>query len=187
MSHDDKALNEFLNVFEERKRKESTRQLMELQAIEKKRAALMPIRKLLNRFVEMGLVVPDSEIGNPGVSATATKKFSFYEGESSPTWAPGASLYFDNPAQVEIAIPNEADQEKEGVIVIRSVTNHKDRNMLHQKFSSIEAVKEALAKFLGKNAVSIDRDPRTVVRKKQAVPDPAVLKGAPNEPPKDKD
>lgn len=185
MASEDKSLSEFLQAFDERKRKENGRAQMEVQAIERKRKSLHPLRVFLQKFVDLGLIVPDSGIGNPGVSMGATKPFTFFESESSPTWAPGVSLYFDHPAEVEISIPNESDKEKQGVVVIRSVTSHKDRIMLHQKFTSIEHAKDALAKFLGKNAVAIENDPRKKRVQMNGRADEGVLKNAPTEPPKE--
>ena len=182
MGTEDKALTEFLQAFDERKRKETGRAKLEIMAVDRKRKVLNPLRDFLQKFVDLGLVVPDSGVGSPGVAPNATKSFSFYENESSPTWAPGVSLYFDHPAEVEISIPNDPDIEKLGSVVIRSVTSHKDRIMLHQKFTTVAQAKDALAKFLGKNAVSIENDPR---KRKQALgkPDDTILRSAPNEPP----
>jgi hypothetical protein len=185
MASEDKSLSEFLQAFDERKRKENGRAQMEVQAIERKRKALGPLRAFLQKFVDLGLVVPDSGVGNPGVSMGATKPFNFFESESSPTWAPGVSLYFDHPAEVEISIPNESDKEKQGVVVIRSVTSHKDRIILHQKFTSIDQAKDALAKFLGKNAVAIENDPRKKRVQMSSRADEGVLKNVPSEPPKE--
>lgn len=183
MATEDKALSEFLQAFDERKRKESGRAQMEVQAVERKRKSLSPLRTFLQKFVELGLVVQDSRIGTaPGVAPNATVLFSFYESESSPSWAPGVSLYFDHPAEVEISVPNDPDRAKNGMVVIRSVTSHKDRMMLHQKFDTVEQAKDALAKFLGKNAVAIENDPR---RRKPSAhkADDGVLRSAPNQPP----
>jgi hypothetical protein len=185
MASEDKSLSEFLQAFDERKRKENGRAQMEIQAIERKRKVLNPLRGFLQKFVDLGLVVPDSGVGNPGVAGGAVKPFTFYEAESSPTWAPGVSLYFDHPAEVEISIPNDSDKEKHGVVVIRSVTSHKDRMMLHQKFLSIDHAKDALAKFLGKNAVAIENDPRKKRVQSPPKPDESVLKNIPKEPPSD--
>lgn len=184
MSKEDKALGEFLNAFDERKRKETQKAALEIAVIEKKRKVLEPIRGFLQRFNELGLVVPDSESGNPGVPLGLTKKFTVYEGESSPTWAPGVSVFFDHPAQVEISVPNDSDIARHGAVVIRSVTSHKDKAMLHQKFATVGAAKDALARFLGKTAISIETDPR---RRPKPVsmdkPDEALLSSAPKEPP----
>lgn len=185
MATEDKALSEFLQAFDERKRKESGRAQMEIQAVERKRKALAPLRNFLQKFVELGLVVPDSRVGTtPGVAPNSTMLFSFYESEASPSWAPGVSLYFDHPAEVEVSVPNEVDRAKQGMVVIRSVTSHKDRMMLHQKFETVEQAKDALAKFLGKNAVAIENDPRKR-RPVASRPDDAVLRSAPQEPPAD--
>lgn len=191
MATEDKALAEFLQAFDERKRKEIGRAQMEVQLIKRKRLVLDPLRVFLQKFVELGLVVPDSGIGAPGVSLHATMPFSFYESEASPSWSPGVSLFFDHPAEVEISIPNEGDKAKLGLVVIRSVTSHKDRIMLHQKFDTVDQAKDALAKFLGKSAVAIGNDPR---KRKVATdkPNEAVLRSAPqsapgehNEPPQE--
>ena len=187
---EDKALDEFLQAFDDRKRKENKRAHLEVQLIERKRRELASIRKLLQRCVDMGLIVSDSRIGEPRFAPNATQNFAYYEGESSPTWGPGISLYFDHPAQVEIAIPNECDQVKHGRVVIRSVTHHKDVMMLHQIFTEPELAKEALAKFLGKNAISINRDPRIALSASRNNPVPTiggtgVLSSAPKELPKE--
>lgn len=183
MASEDRALTEFLQAFDERKRKESGRAQLEVQAIERKRKALAPLRAFLQKFVDLGLVVPDSGVGNPGVAPNATMSFTFYESEASPSWAPGVSLYFDHPAEVEISIPNDSEKEKHGVVVIRSVTSHKDRMMLHQKFNTAELAMDALAKFLGKNAISIENDPRKRRAMQSSRVDESMLKGAPQEPP----
>lgn len=181
---EDKSLTEFLQAFDERKRKENSRAQMQIQVIERKRKTLAPLRDFLQKFVDLGLIVAHSGVGEPGISAYAQKSFTFYETESSPSWAPGVSLYFDHPAEVEIAISNDSQQEKDGLVVIRSVTNHRDRLMLHQTFRTVDQAKDALAKFLGKNAISIENDPRA---RKAALTKPtmAVMKSAPHEPPED--
>lgn len=181
MSKEDKSLGEFLSAFDEKKRKETQRAALEIQLIDRKRKALEPVRKFLQRFNELGLVVPDSEAGSPGVPSNSTKRFAVYEGESSPSWAPGVSLYFDHPAQVEISIPNDSDIEKHGAVVIRVVSAHRDKNMLQQKFLNIAAAKDALARFLGKTAISIETDPRKA--RAASKPSEAMLSSAPKEPP----
>lgn len=163
MATQDKSLNEFLQAFDERKKKASGRAQIEQQLVERKRKALAPIRSFMQKFVDLGLVVPDSRAGTQGVSLSSTKPFVFYEKEASPSWAPGMALFFDHPAEVEIAIPNEIDKERLGAIVMRSVSSHKDDNILQQKFATLDLGKAALAKFLGKNAVSIQNDPRQKV------------------------
>lgn len=160
MATQDKSLNEFLQAYDERKKKASGRAQIEQQLVERKRKALAPIRSFMQKFVDLGLVVSDSRAGTQGVELSSTKPFVFYEKESSPTWAPGMALFFDHPTEVEIAIPNEGDRERLGAIVIRSVSSHKDDAILHQKFTTLDMGKAALAKFLGKNAVSIQNDPR---------------------------
>lgn len=168
MSKDDKALNFFLAAFDERKRKESARANMEQQIIDKKRKVLAPIKAFLVRFNDLGLIVPDAEIGNPGISLHSTRRFNAYEMESSPSWAPGISLCFDHPAPVEIAVPNEADVERMGVVVMKCASSHRDKNILEQKHLSVEGAKDALARFLGKTAISIETDPRKKAKEEKA-------------------
>lgn len=179
---EDKSLQEFLSAFDDRKKKESHRAQHERRKIEQKRELLKPIRNFLQHFVTMGLVIQDARAGDPGISPDAQQKFAFYEAESSPTWGPGISLYFDHPAEVEIAIPNDSQIPEYGPVVIRSVTNHKDRNMLHQKFHSVDAAKDAVARFLGKNALAIENDPRKRVSVSKT-PDASVLENSPKGPP----
>lgn len=178
----DRALNEFLNEFDNKKRRQQQRAAIDEQSIAKKRASLEPIRRLLSKFTEFGIIVSDADRGARGVPADATKQFSYYEGESSPSWYPGVSLFFDHPVPAEIAIPNEHDQAKEGVVVIRLANNHKDQNMLLQRFANLEVAAEVLAKFLGKNALGMAHDPRSSRPRPKRV-DASVLSSAPAEAP----
>lgn len=157
---EDRALGEFLHAFEEKQKKENQRVSVEMRQIEKKRRLLMPIKDLLDKFTELGLIVSDSKIGMGGVPLNSTQKFVFYEGPSSPAWAPGVSLFFDHPAEVEIAIPNDIDVEKNGIVIIRTVSLHKDRFLFDKKFTTIDMAKDTLARFLGKNAIAITNNPR---------------------------
>lgn len=177
----DRALSEFLQAFDDKKRKETHRATHELKQIDRKRQQLTPIRELLQQFVEMGLVIASSKQSLPGAEPSSTQKFKFYEGESSPAWGPGVSLFFDHPIEVEIAIPNDLDLAKMGAVVISCVTTHRDKAMLERKFNTIEAAKDVLARFLGKNAISIEHDPRRVQRAERV--DAHALDGAPNQPP----
>lgn len=177
---EDKALKEFLQAFEDRKKKEAQRVSVEMRQVERKRRILAPIKELLDKFVDLGLVVSDARIGAPNVPLNTTQVFSFYEGVSSPAWSPGVSLFLDHPAEIEIAIPNDIDADKMGVVCIRMVSMHKDRQMLEKKFTTVESAKDAIARFLGKNALAIKKDPR---KKSSDTTDNVVLEKAPNEPP----
>lgn len=159
---EDRALGEFLHAFEEKQKKENQRVSVEMRQIERKGRQLQPIKELLEKFTELGLIVSDSKIGMGGVPLNSTKTFSFYEAPSSPAWAPGVSLFFDHPAEVEIAIPNDIDVEKSGIVIIRTVSLHKDRILFDKKFTTIDMAKDTLARFLGKNAIAITNNPRKV-------------------------
>ncbi len=180
---EDKSLEQFLSAFDDRKKKETQRAMHESRKIAAKRQALQPIRNFLQHFVTMGLIVQHGRAGEPGVGPDEQVKFRFYEGESSPTWSPGVSLYFDHPAEVEIAIPNESQLEEFGPVAIRSVTNHKDRNMLHRKFQSVDAAKDAVARFLGKNAIAIENDPRKRAAASKPAQAESAMDAAPKGPP----
>jgi hypothetical protein len=117
---------------------------------------LVPLRKLLLRFVDRGIVVSHCERDSVA-SRRPAQAFLVYENESSPRFLPGVSIYFDHPAQVEIAIPNDSDIGTLGEVVICCATPHPDSPMLQGPFRSMRDAALALADFLARNTISIDR------------------------------
>ncbi len=163
---EDKAFQEFLHAFEGRRQKELQKAQYELRQIKRKKVLLLPIKELLQKFVDMSLEVSHTNAGTHNLPLSETTLFSFYEGASSPSWGPGVSLFFDHPAEIEIAIPNPSDIEELGAVVIRVVSAHKDKNFLEKKHLSVEAAKDVIARFLGQNAIAIKK--MHLIQKQQA-------------------
>jgi hypothetical protein len=111
-----------------------------------KQEELVPVKSFLKSLTTLGVQFKDGRL------------FQFYEKESSPTWQPGASLFFDYPALIEIAIPN--NPKKDGAIAIRVAQEDKDSTVLQQKFETVLAGLEALAGYLGKHTYQLELDPR---------------------------
>lgn len=145
-------LQDFWDTYDEKSKSELGKKKYAEQAIKRKEQLLIPVRVLLKKFVDAGLMVENAEKFSSYAHHLDPQPFQVYEGPSSPTWAPGTSLYFDHPATVEIAVPNE---EKNGIISIRVASHHPDANILHKKLMTIEDVCQALSKFLAKNTLSL--------------------------------
>jgi hypothetical protein len=177
MDLDEIFTRSYLNEFNEKEKKKIQTSQEDRLIASKKRKQLEPIKKFLQRFVDLEVSVHhrDQYTKNTSTSADA-QKFSFEEIDSSKAWSPGVSLLFNHPAEVEIAVPNR--QSEEGAIIIKVVTHHPDAFILEQKFSNVESACEALARFLGKCTVSIGRDPKLLSKK---VPNNTFLNNAPTE------
>jgi len=181
----DKAFQDFLAAFDEKTRQKSTRETREEQVARKKRDMLEPIALLLERLSRLGLVVEDarSAARQPGFAQGVEARFTVEEGPSAPSWAPGVSLFIDHPAAIEIAIPNESDAFEKGPVVITCATQHPDRGMLVKKHLSVHAAAEALARFLAKNTLRIQNDPRSGESRAVGASEPVGEPEAPLEPP----
>jgi hypothetical protein len=157
-----RAFDTFFTEFDEKARQSSRRGTREDEVAKKKRETLEPIAELLGRLANLGLVVPDarSASGQPGFPQGREATLTVTEGPSSPSWAPGVSIFIDHPAEIEIAVPNESDIRDKGPVVISCATSHPDRGMLVQKHASVHAAADALARFLAKNTLRIQKDPR---------------------------
>lgn len=157
---DDIFSNEFLKEFEEREQEKTLLNRDEQLIAIKKREKLKPIRDFLQKFVELEIKVRHSDkYGKQFIhnnSLVDEQLFSFYEQDSSNSWAPGISVCFDHPAIVEIAVPNKPE---DGEIVIKVASNHPDAFLLERNFFGIEAACAALAKFIGRNTSSIGKRP----------------------------
>ena len=146
----DEAFERFLVAHEEVKQRDQARQQRDQEIIANKDRLLIPLRKLLARLVDMNLLVHNTQRCSGYFNAPAVS-FRVTEGPSSPHWAPGNSLYIEHPAEIEIAIPNAADREREGEVVLRCISLHPDAAMLNGPFSTMAQACNALAEFLGRN------------------------------------
>lgn len=116
-----------------------------------KAASLIPVRMLLSQLLNMGVMVRNCDplsLGGPMPLAPT-------EGPSSPTWAPGSSIFLEHPAKIEIAIPNSVDRARYGEIVIHLASPHPDAAMFSRQFQSVEEACNALADFLARNALTM--------------------------------
>ena len=147
------AYDKFLHIVEERRLKETQRQLHEQDRVAAKNKKMLPMRKLLKRLQDLNLVVSNSSRWTGGVVQTNLSPvvFSVQEGPSSPVWLPGNSLYMDHPAEMEISIPNDNQIEEHGEVVIRCSTDHPHRSMLNGPFRSMNEACIALAEFIANN------------------------------------
>ena len=166
MNLDEIFLKSYLQEFgEKEKRKILTSQEDRVIASHKKQELSM-IEQFLQKFVDLEVTVNHCEQYTKNAKVeeiVEPKKFQFYHVDSSKKWSPGISIWFDHPAQVEIAIPN--NKIEEGVVVIKVATHHPDSYILEQKFLNYENACEALGKFLGKCTVSIGKNPSKYLSK----------------------
>lgn len=149
----DSAFQKFLDTLGERNSREQRRKMAEQEIINAKDRALIPMRQLLKRLVDMNLIVSNAGRFDTGrfYENPAPVSFEVAESESSPRWRPGNSLYLDHPAEIEIAIPNQSDQGDLGVVIITCTTDHPDKSMLQGPFRTMGQACEALAEFLARS------------------------------------
>lgn len=126
---------------------------------EEKSRKLVPIRKLLKQIQDMGLMVHHQDRYSNRLGNSPAQRFQVFENESSPSFLPGPSLFFNHPAMVEIAIPNEWDTNHPGAIAICCTTHHPESPLLSGPFRSIDDACVALAEFLARSTVSISSHP----------------------------
>lgn len=98
-------------------KKEETTEQINKQIIAEKDKILQPIRHLLKRFVDLGVWVYDKNKFERTLPKSDGDKlppqlFATYEDPSSPRWRPGYSLYIEHPAEIEIAVPDAKDRDK---------------------------------------------------------------------------
>lgn len=117
---------------------------------------LQPFRKLLKRLVDMRIMVHHS--AHHEFPGKPPQQFSVYENESSESFRPGNSLYFDHPAQVEIAILTNANQTKE-VVKIMCASPHPQSGLLQGPFLSARDAAMALSEFISVNTVCVEAMP----------------------------
>lgn len=126
--------------------------------IERKNKSLDVMREFLSEFVKQGVKVRHKDFYNINIidkSAIQDQKFMYYDSETSKSWAPGISIMFDHPAEVEIAIPNE---KIEGAVIVKVASYHPASKYLERKFHSFEEACKYLSYFLCESTVSVDGD-----------------------------
>jgi len=182
----DKILNNsFLKEFSEleKKRLQDNQEHRDIAKIKKQQ--LMHVETFLQKFVDLDIYVRYcSQALTTHFEANqqnTPQKFEFYYADSSKKWSPGVSIFFDHPAQVEIAIPNNT--EDDGIVVMHVISNHPYAYLLEQRFDSHNAVFEALAKFLAKCTIKINSPPKKHIKQMSESRNPMPLDDIPTTPP----
>lgn len=153
-SPENKALENFLKKAKAKINNDKVKKEMEKRITEEKELQLKSIKKLLKSFIDMKLQVHPTESYSRHISRHSREHlppviFDVYRNESSPSWSPGISIYFDDPAEVEIAIPNSGQAQDQGVIILRCSTYHPEADLLNGKiFKTIDEACMALSNFL---------------------------------------
>lgn len=166
---DDLFLNEFLRGFEEQEQKKILLSRDQQQIAQRKSEELEPIRKFLQKFIDLEVKVKHCDYHSRDVLkkldiTNDAQFFSFYNGDSSDSFAPGISIMIDHPAQIEIAVPNNYDN---GIFIVSVATEHPDAHILAQSYGSVESVCQALARFISKNTVSISKEAKSLMNKER--------------------
>jgi hypothetical protein len=165
MDIDEIFVKSYLAEFTEKEKQKNITSKEEQAICEAKKRKLENIEKFLQKFVDLEIIVNHKDKHTNNVSSIyeiQPQKFEIRHAESSKKWAPGISILFDHPADVEIAIPNRPDEE--GIVVIKVASEHPDSYILEQHFTSFESACEALGKFLGKCTVSIGKDHTQILK-----------------------
>lgn len=165
MDLDEVFLRSYLNDYSEKEKNKILLSQDDREIAEQKREQLTVIRDFLQKFVDLEVVVHHClqySKNTTSLQGVEPQPFSFYEVDSSKSWAPGISIWFNHPAEIEIAIPNRVHED--GVVVINVSTHHPDAYILEQPFTSYQSACEALGKFLGKCTHSIGKDSRSYIK-----------------------
>jgi hypothetical protein len=165
MNLDEIFMQSYLKEYTEKEKKKIIHSQEERLIAAEKKKKLVVIEEFLQKFVDLDVMVNHRDEytkNSTSLEGVEPKKFEFYLVDSSKTWSPGISIFFDHPCEVEIAIPNKT--EEEGVVVIRVSSHHPDAYILEQKFHTLDAACKSLARFLSKCTVKIGKDPRGYVK-----------------------
>jgi len=165
MNLDDIFMQSYLKEYTEKEKKKIIHNQEDRLIAAQKRKKLAIMEEFLQKFVDLEIVVNHRDQytkNSTSLDGMEPKKFEFYLVDSSKSWSPGISIFFDHPCEVEIAIPNKV--EEEGVVIIKVASHHPDAYILEQKFHTFEAACKSLARFLSKCTVKIGKDPRKYVK-----------------------
>lgn len=167
MDLDDIFMRSYLNEFNEKEKKKILLSREDREIAEQKRKKLQTIEDFLQKFVDLSIYVNHCHFytkNTATMQGLEPQLFEFRLVDSSKKWEPGISIWFNHPAEVEIAIPNKPEQ---GVVVIKVATEHPDAYILEQRFANFQSACEALGKFLGACTTSIGKDPRNYIKEVQ--------------------
>lgn len=156
MDNIDKIFELYKYEYHEKQKNEKLYNHEKQLIINKKQQDLKILQTFLKKFVDHELYVSHKNTYTWQRKLNLDEegeKFIFHLIESSKSWSPGISIFFEHPAEVEIAIPN--NPEDAGVVVMTVSTPHPDQHLLEQKFYNFNQACEALAKFLSKSTIKI--------------------------------
>lgn len=166
MNLDEIFLKSYLNEYNDREAKKINHSEEDRLIAKEKQKKLSIIKSFLQRFVDAEIMVTHRDkysITPNDIDVASAVPFEFYESESSKPWQPGISLMFDNPCEVEIAIPNKVE---DGAVIIKTASHHPFSYILDKRYSSYESACEAIALFLSKCTARIKKDPTKFISKK---------------------
>lgn len=156
-------LDSFIKKINEKQEKERLLSQETKAICDKKRKKLESIRTFLDKFIEQNVEVFHKDKFNLNLQVNPEEKnqpqkFQYYEGDSSESWAPGISIFFDNPADTEIAIHYEYDSKQKIVekFVVHISSEHPHTKILNNTFDTEQDLCKALAEFLFLNTLSIN-------------------------------
>lgn len=191
MNLDDIFLQSFLKDYTEKEKKKIIHSQEDRAIAAQKRKKLAIMEEFLQKFVDLEIMVNHRDQYTKNATSMESiepQKFQFYLVDSSKSWNPGISIFFDHPCEVEIAIPNKVAEE--GVVIIKVASHHPDAFILEQKFHNFESACKALGRFLSKCTVRINKDPRKYVKetiqRKQSQQSQDFTDNVPDSPPVNK-
>ena len=152
-------LQDFLGAVDDKQKHHHAELTHQARAIARKNRHLIPLRQFLHGLAQCGVHVPHGAMHDPMAMTRHLNPQPFFiqEGESSPTWNPGISLYIDHPAAIEIAISNPGREALDGLVVISCPDYHPKRHLLQGPFWSVDDAISALSHFLVETTLRVDR------------------------------
>ena len=158
------ALANFKKISENKLNENKLKEKIDETIINEKKYVLLPIVNLFRRFVEMGLVVYNSnvyDVANNFYDKVEEEGkevfFKFSQRETIGKHAPGIDLIVRHPCKILISVPNKNNIEKDGVVVLHVLeTKCPQANLIKNKtFRTVEDACNALANFFAQNVVKI--------------------------------
>ena len=150
-----KSLGSFQKIIKEKEKREKIYNKHNGQKMEQKEKSLLPMRMMLKKIVDAGLIVNNANCYHLSLKNLEDQEFKVYEADSSPSWRPGTSLYIDHPARIEIAVPNNV--KKEGELIIRFSSEHPDANDFNGRvFNTSQDACKAFASFLANHMAAFE-------------------------------
>lgn len=155
------AFELFLSISEENIKSNNELEKVKQNIILEKNKKLLPIRNLLRRFIELGLIVYNSQkysllpsdlksVNNDKVLFSLERQYSY-----DKITEPCEDLIIQHPCFIRISVPNKKEIEEYGeIIFFIHETNCPHVELIkNKKFTSVEAACQAISKFLALNAL----------------------------------